>query len=163
MGKLSLHKIMQIRKAKIVDVPRIAEMAVDFSRYLDNIERYYALSKDLQKLLLDYFRKNVYSSKSLLLVATDGEKIFGFALAKILKTPLIWNKKPYGEITHMYLEKKYQRAGMADEFLSCFYQWFKEKKIKEVELTVLEKNKQARNAWKKYGFQDYYLRLRKKI
>lgn len=154
---------MQIRKAKIGDVPKIAEMAVDFNRYLDSIDQYYPLSKDIKRLSLDYFRKNIYSSRSLLLVAVEGEKIFGFALAKIQKTPLMWGKRPYGEITHMYLEKKYQRMGMTDEFLSHIYKWLREKKIKEVELTVLEKNKQARKAWKKYGFREYYLRLRKKI
>ncbi len=154
---------MQIRKAKIKDVPRIAEMAVDFNRYLDGIDRYCPLSKNLKKLFLDYFRKNVYSSKSLLLVAAEGGKIFGFALAKIQKTPLMWDKRPYGDISHMYIEKKYQRMGLADKFLSQIYNWFKGKKIKEVELTVLEKNKQARNAWKKYGFREYTLRLRKKI
>ncbi|MFA5926529.1 MAG: GNAT family N-acetyltransferase [Parcubacteria group bacterium] len=154
---------MQIRKAKIGDVPRIAEMAVDFNRYLDGIDRYYPLSKDLKKLFLDYFRKNIYSSGSLLLVATDDEKIIGHALAKILKTPLAWDKRPYGDISFIYLEEKYQRMGIADAFLSRIYKWFKEKKIKEVELTVLKKNTQARKAWKKYGFQDYYLRLRKKI
>ena len=53
--------------------------------------------------------------------------------------------------------------GVADKFLSHIFKWFKEKKIKEVELTVLEKNKQARDAWKKYGFREYTLRLRKKI
>ncbi|MDP1845147.1 MAG: GNAT family N-acetyltransferase [Candidatus Moranbacteria bacterium] len=154
---------MQIRKAKIEDVPRIAEMAVDFNWYLDRIDQYYPLSKDLKRLFLDYFRKNTYSSRSLLLVATEGEKIFGFALAKIRKTPLIWGKRPYGDISFIYLEKEYQRIGMADRFLSHIYKWYKEKKIKEVELTVLEKNKQARAAWKKYGFREYILRLRKKI
>jgi ribosomal protein S18 acetylase RimI-like enzyme len=154
---------MQIRKAKIGDVPRIAEMGVDFNRYLDNIERYYPLSKDMKRLFLDYFRKNVYSSQSFLLVAVEGEKIFGFALAKIRKTPLMWDERLYGEITHMYFEKKYQRRGLSDKFISHIYKWFKEKKIKEVELTVLEKNQQAINAWKKYGFRDYYMRLRRKI
>ena len=154
---------MQIRKAKIGDVPRIAEMAGDFFRYLDSIDLYYPPAKDLKKLNLDYFRKNTYSSRSLLLVATEDEKIFGFALAKIQKTPLIWDKRPYGYISDMYLEKKYQRMGVADGFLLQIYEWFKEKKIKEVELTVLKKNQQARNAWKKYGFREYTLRLRKKI
>jgi ribosomal protein S18 acetylase RimI-like enzyme len=154
---------MQIRKAKIGDVPRIAEMGVAFFRHLDRIDRYYAPSKDMKRLYLDYFRKNIYSSRSLLLVATDDEKVFGFALAKIRKTPLIWGKRPYGDISFIYLEKEYQRIGMADRFLSHIYKWYKEKKIKEVELTVLEKNKQARDAWKKYGFREYILRLRKKI
>jgi GNAT superfamily N-acetyltransferase len=154
---------MQVRKAKIGDVPRIAAMAVDFNRYLDNIDLYYPLSKDMKRLLLDYFRKNTYSSRSLLLVAFDDKKLFGFALAKIRKTPLIWDRRPYGFISHMYLEKKYQRMGIADKFLSQIYIWFRGKKIKEVELTVLEKNMQARNAWKKYGFREYTLRLRKKI
>jgi ribosomal protein S18 acetylase RimI-like enzyme len=154
---------MQIRKAKIGDVPRIAEMAVDFNRYLDGIERYYPLSKNLKKLFLDYFKKNIYSSRSFLLVAAEGEKIFGFALAKIRKTSLMWDKRLYGEITHMYLEKKYQRIGVANGFLSHVYKWFQRKKISEVELTVLGKNQQGRKAWKKYGFREYYLRLRKKI
>lgn len=154
---------MQIRKAKIEDVPRIAQMGVDFTRYLDSIDRHFVPSKNLKKLYVDYFRKNIYSSRSLLLVAVEGEKIFGFALAKIRKTPPMWGERPYGEITHMYLEKKYQRMGIADAFLSHVYKWFKEKKIKEVEITVLEKNKQARKAWKKYGFREYTLRLRKKI
>lgn len=154
---------MQTRKAKIGDVARIAEMAVDFSRYLDGIDQYYPLSKNLKKLFLEYLRKNVYSSKSLLSVAADNEKIFGFSLAKIRKTPLIWGNRPYGDISFIYLEKEYQRMGMADKFLSHIFRWFKEKKIKEVELTVLEKNKQARKAWKKYGFREYTLRLRKKI
>jgi len=154
---------MQIRKAKIGDVPRIAEMGVAFFRHLDRIDRYYPPSKKLKKLYFDYFRKNVYSSQSLLLLAEDDEKIFGFALAKIRKTPLIWGKRPYGDISFIYLDKKYQRMGIADKFLSSIYRWFKEKKIKEVELTVLEKNKQARKAWKKYGFREYIMRLRKKI
>ncbi len=142
---------------------KLPRWAWHFFRHLDRIDRYYAPSKELKKLYLDYFRKNIYSSQSLLLVAADSKKIFGFALAKIRKTPPMWDKRLYGEITHMYLEKKYRRMGMANKFISEIYKWFKEKKTREVELTVLEKNQKARNAWKKYGFKEYTLRLRKKI
>lgn len=154
---------MHIRKAKIGNVPRIAEMAVDFNWYLDEIDRYYPLSKNMKNLFLDYFQKNVYSSQSLLLVAVDGEKIFGFALAKILKTPPLWEKRSFGYVSDMYLEKKYRRRGVADEFLSCFYKWLQKKKIKDIELNVLAKNEIGKKAWEKYGFREYTLRLRKKI
>ncbi len=154
---------MQIRKAKIEDVPRIAEMGVDFMRYLAEIDPYLTPSKEVKKVYLAHFKKAVHSGNRFLLVAEENGKIIGYALAKISRTPPVVKIGRYGVVDDVYLEKKYRGRGIAGQFLEEMYAWFGRKGISNVELYVLPKNKIGRNAWKKYGFKEYTLRLRKKI
>ena len=41
--------------------------------------------------------------------------------------------------------------------------WFKEKKIKHIELVVHIENELGKKAWKKYGFKEYMVKERVEI
>ena len=96
-------------------------------------------------------------------VAEDGEKIAGYALAKITSRPPVSKIQKIGMIDDVYLEKKYRGSGIAKKLLEEFYAWFRKNKIDHVEMSVHIKNKIGRKAWKKYGFQVYLISLRKNI
>lgn len=154
---------MEIYKAKIKDIPRISELALDLARYHEKIDSYIAFTENAKKEFQNLYRKCIYSKNKMLLVAADSNRIIGFALATFTEKPVIWKMKKYGFIHDVYLEKNYRGRGIAKSFLENFYAWFKKYGIKDVELTVLTENKLGRKAWKKYGYKEYLIRARKKI
>jgi ribosomal protein S18 acetylase RimI-like enzyme len=78
-------------------------------------------------------------------------------------------KKPYenikkaAEIDDAYIEEKYQNRGIGKLLLEKLEQYFKETGADMVFLLVDSLNFIGNNAWKKYGFEDYQLKMKKKI
>jgi GNAT superfamily N-acetyltransferase len=154
---------MEIRKAKVNDLPTIAGMAMEFMKYHAALDPYLAPARGARKLYFEFFRRAVFSGRSLLLVAVAGEKIVGYALAEITEKEATKKNYRYGLICDVYFEKKHRRLGGMKFFLKEIFGWFREKKIRNVELYVLLKNDIGRKAWGKYGFQEYFLKLKKRI
>lgn len=152
---------MTIRKAKIKDLDQIVKLAIDFEKFHEKLDPYFAYANDSAQTYKKNVKKGIYSAKRLLLVAEDKNKIIGYCLGKISSRSAIFKIREIGVIIDVFFSESYRRKGLAKLFLKEMYNWFKSKKIKHVELYVAHNNEIGKNAWVKYGFED--ILLRKKI
>jgi len=152
-----------IRKAKVKDVPNMAKLGAALLKHHEKFDKYFSPAKGIEKIYKKLFKSAVYSPKSLLLIAEERGKIIGYALASIEKRPPVYKLRKIGNISDTYIIPAYRRRGITDRFIKEIFQWFKIKKIKNIELQVHVKNEIGKAAWSKYGFRAYIERRRLKI
>ncbi len=150
---------MNIRKAKVKEVPKLAKLGVELIKYHHELDPFFAPSKNIESSYKTYFKKCVYSPKSLLLVAEEEGKIVGYALGTITSRPPVFKERKIGYIDDMFVVKEYRRSGVGKEFLNELFKWFKNKKAKHTEITVHTKNFIGRKAWENFGFEEYCTKL----
>jgi len=150
-----------IRPAKIKDLPEVIKMRIELGKYFEKIDNCLKMENNGEKFFNRFFKGFIYSKKKKLLVAEVGDKLIGFGCASLMKKDPIYYIKKYAHINQMYIDERFRRKGIAGEMLKVFYKWFKQNKIKYIELSVLCANAIGRNAWAKYGFEDFLIRKRK--
>ncbi|MFH1583350.1 MAG: GNAT family N-acetyltransferase [Candidatus Falkowbacteria bacterium] len=150
-----------VRPAKIKDLPEVAKMRLELSKYHEAFDDDFKVNKKAKKYYINLYKKYIYSNKKKLLVIENEDKLIGFGSALIMKKEPISRDKEYAHIRDMYISKKFRRQGLAGEILNIFYKWFKERKIKYIDLKVIHANELGRRAWTKHGFKDYAIIKRK--
>ncbi|MFE6139966.1 GNAT family N-acetyltransferase [Bacillus sp. NPDC057893] len=78
-----------------------------------------------------------------LLIEWETDNILGFCIA--------YGKKVSGKIEVLFVDEKYRRNGLGLRLMNSAMEWFKEKQIYEVELTVVYGN-EAVSFYQKLGF-----------
>jgi GNAT superfamily N-acetyltransferase len=108
-------------------------------------------------------KKLIESENVLFLVAEVNNEIVGCCFGEIRKNDDIFTTKFYGYIGLMFVKKENRREGIGNLIINSLLEWFKQKKIYDIRLKVYAENSDAVKAYKKYGFQDFVLELRKEI
>ena len=154
---------MEIRKAKLKDITQITNYGLELLKYHQGIDLYFTPDKNAKEFYQKLFKKFIYSKNSNLLVAEDCGKIIGYALGGIHPRMPIFKIKRIGSINDIFIIKKFRKTGISKLFLIEMKKWFKNKKIKYIELSVHIENKIGKKVWLRYGFEDYMLKQRIEI
>ncbi len=144
-----------IRPAKIKDVPAIAKLNMELMKHVGKYDKIFKLRPGALAKMEAWRRKGVYSSRSKLLVAEDGNKIVGYMAASIKKRPSIYEVREVGAISDAYVLPAYRRQGIAKKFVEQVFEWLKKKGMTHVHLYAVTKNEVAVEVWKKFGFKEF--------
>ena len=71
--------------------------------------------------------------------------------------------KKIGYISDLFIIRNYRAKGISSRFKDEAIKWFKKKNIKHISIAVHRENKLAYSIYRKWGFLDYHIELRKKI
>lgn len=154
---------MKIRKAKVKDIDQIASLEIELLKYHQDVDKYFAISKKAKFYFKKNLKKNIYSKNHYLLVTEENNKIIGFALGGIYTKNPVYKINKISSIDYMFVDEKFRNTGISKKFMLELKNWFKEKKIKHIELVVHLENELGIKTWKKYGFKEYMVRKRVEI
>ncbi|MBN2443914.1 MAG: GNAT family N-acetyltransferase [Spirochaetales bacterium] len=146
---------MKIKIANTIHVEGIIEVWEEFIDYHSQIDPFFARKDDNNERFTAYIQNQLLSSKSLVLVGLEEDKVIGFGLAQIRSYPPIFQQTTYGYISDLAVKLDFMRNGIGDLLLGGMLKWFKSKHIERVELQVLAHNKLGSTFWKKFGFEEY--------
>lgn len=108
--------------------------------------------------------ENFYNEKNnAIFVAKEDEKIIGYIYIKITTSndgPMI-NEEAL--IDGLYVDSGYRGKGVAKALISKAEEWAKRNDVQYVYINVLEENTTALNLYKKLDFNNFELKLKKKI
>lgn len=153
---------MQIRKVKVQDLPAILNLMrqlIEEHRLLDKYYKPFSQYRELK----DYIRESIKDPEKIFLAAEENNKIIGYFLGAMEEAPYYSSEKKIGAVADAAVEKFSRRKGILRLLFQEALRWFKNKKVKFVELSVDSRNKTAVTAWRNLGFKDYKLRLRQKL
>ena len=154
-----------IRKAVLRDVSEIVKLGEELWSYHDKrfkvCQIFNKRKKSAGKLLSNFVKKQIKSRNGLVLVAED-EKIFAYCICFIKKNSPIFAIEKVGYISDLFVEDKYRGKKISSGFNRQAAKWFKGK-VKIIEIAAYPPNKRAVSIYRKWGFKDYHLALRKKI
>ncbi|KFN02507.1 GNAT family N-acetyltransferase [Bacillus clarus] len=92
----------------------------------------------------EYRRNSKYGEYRIeLLIESETDNILGFCIA--------YSKKVSGKIEVLFVDEKYRRNGLGLKLMNSAVEWFKEKQIYEIELTVVYGNEVV-SFYQKLGF-----------
>lgn len=155
--------MVTIRKATTKDYEQLRSMSTDFL-----FEEYNRFDKDINReypraCLPKRLKKNLKSKKVILFIALDKGKAVGFIGGEIEKAYTFWRFKEAGYLFQLYVIPSYRRRGVGKELTKTILNWFKKRKIKWIKLHVYANNPRAHSLYKKLGFKDFMIELKKVV
>lgn len=141
-----------LRRAKLSDLDTLK----NFQQQLVMHERPFD-SGIPKKGKVEYYdiKKLIKSNNVNFLVVEMGNEIIGCGFGQIRKNDE-WNvNKKYGYIGLMFIKKEFRNQRVGKIIVDALIRWFKAKNIFDIRLKVYEKNVNAVNAYKKYGFRCF--------
>lgn len=151
-----------IRKAIKNDVDAILLLMKELVDFHSKIDSYYK-SFTAYRGLRSYLYKSLRDENKLVLVAEKDGEIIGYFLGEIENAPFYSKERKIGIVADTAVSKSDRRQGVLKELFKNALTWFKEKGVYYLELSVHVKNQTALAAWRKFGFFEYRLRMRRKL
>lgn len=155
---------MIIRKANIKDSEGIISLMKELIDLHAGIDSSYKKFSEYSEEDLDgYIKETTADKDKIILVAEDGKKILGYFIGEITEAPYYSKERKIGVVADTVVDPRNRGAGILTAMLEEAKKWFVKKKVNFIELSVDARNSDAVTAWKKLGFEDYKLRLRKSL
>lgn len=126
----------------------LTELILDEKKYNDSI--------DETIIIKDHFSKMLDDETVILLAYYIKKEIVGYIL--IRKT----NKKTC-LLDGLYVLEQYRNKGIGNSLLNEAIDRCKKLKIKYIDINVMKKNEIAKYIYKKLGFEEYEIKLRKSL
>ena len=166
-----MNSSISVRKARLKDIPEILKMWKVFMSEHDmmvvsknpSLKPHYDMLKTGPGDFERYARNNIHSKNAIIFLAEKDGKIIGYCLCRIKRNIPIFKVTHLGHIGDLYVKKEYRKLGISSMFKNEALKWFKSKGIKYSSIMVSPENSRARGIYKKWGFTDYHLELRKRI
>lgn len=105
--------------------------------------------------------KRMVNRMGILLIATKGDEVVGFAQASLKFAPDYLGSVKIGFINHVFVLPELRKEGVGKKLINLLIKLLKEKEIHSVELQVLSKNSIGRKFWNEMGFKEELLQMRK--
>jgi len=148
---------IEIEEAKKEDFDTIVRLQMSLADYHKRIDsEYFKSGKERENQIKNWLRKFFLKkrrNRKILLAKAKG-KIVGFFIGSIHKAHPYCKEEKIGEISVAFIDEKFRRQGIGKMLFDEMIKWFKDRKIKLVEVLVASKNKIGVSAWKKYGFKE---------
>jgi len=163
--------VIEVRKAKIEDAHKIVEMWKEFMKEHDNLvassnkelKTHIMIKSDGYIAFSSYVKKNLRSRNAFIQVAEKDGEMAGYAICLIKNNIPVFKIGKIGHFSDLYIRKKYRKKGISSKFRDDAISWFKKKGIQYLAIGVNPENEYAHSIYKKWGFIDYYIEMRKKI
>lgn len=96
-------------------------------------------------------------------VAEDVGSIIGYIRIGIEIAPEYSAEKKIGIVYDSLVREEYRRQGIAGQLFNEALGWFQKKRVNFLELNIDFRNEEAVGFWKKMGFREVKLRMRRRI
>ena len=163
--------MITIRKASLKDVSNLGNLWQDFMKVHDAPiikkrpkDKFQIIKeKNSKKNFEAHITKKIRSKNALVIVAEDNGFLVGYSISSIVHNIPVFKLKKLGEINDLYVKPKYQEQGISSKFKKRALTWFKSRKIKSISLRVWVDNPRVIKIYKKWGFEEFQLVLRKRL
>ena len=151
---------MIIRKATIKDFEKLNKLKKEFFKWECEQDKRINPAY-INKGLGSRLARNLKSKKVVFFVADDKGELVAYAGAEIEKNPKMAKYEKRGHLFNLYVIPKFRGKKIGEQLTKEVLKWFKQKKLKDQKIMVYTHNKRAHNLYKKVGFKDYIIEMKK--
>ncbi len=108
-------------------------------------------------------KKQIEDLKSEIIVAEYEKEVVGFVYGKVFDAPKYKRIKVDSELISLYVKEEHRNKKIGSALVSEFIKWAKSKKADQIKIEPFYNNKKAIKFYKREGFKDYVVMLRKKL
>lgn len=139
-----IKEVENLEEAKVCD-KLLNKLIIDEYSYDKTIDKKFKVK--------DYFTSIYKDDNNKLLIYKSSDKIVGYIFTKKIEKGIL--------IDGLYVEKPYRNNGIATDLINHVVKISKENKIKYIDINVMYENELAKNLYKKLGFNEFRVTLRK--
>lgn len=140
----------KIRKANIKDAKSVNELLT----LLIRDEKKYDININEECTIERLYEDIIPNENSIVLIAEKDKKMLGYLFEYIIENGNAYLEKS-AKLEALYIDEKYRKNGIAASLIEKFKIWSKEKKVKYIEVQVLNENVNAYNLYKKEEFKEF--------
>lgn len=154
---------MKIREATSKDLDALKVLSFDFLSSEAKKEPSYEPEYALTESSANYLLKRVNSENSLFLVVEEESNLVGFLIGYIGKIPDARKSMKPAVLDEIYVADKFRGKGVGKKLLQKFQDWAKSHGANKLRVGTHFRNDGAIKFYKDAGFEDFYVKLEKKI
>ncbi len=144
------------RKAKLDDFNNFLNLWEKLDKSQTRYHPSYVLdTKNILRKRKKHFKEKLRSKDSFIYVAEYKGKLIGSLMGEVKNFSPIMKIKKMGQLSSIFVEKKYQRKGIGAEFIKILIKEFKKRKLNYIRLEVNAHNSSAISFYRKVGFKDF--------
>ena len=166
---------MSVRIADLQDVSILVELWKEFIRDHEEIalrenpkrkpyfQHFLRIKDNAAEMAKDYMEMHIQSEDALALLLEVEGKPVGFSLVTIQKTPPIFIVDRIGAISDLFIKSQFRGRGLSSLIKDELLNWLKYKGIRHVSIAFFADNKHARKVYKKWGFMEFHVGMRRTV
>ncbi len=153
-----------IKKATLEDFERLFPLKIESK----NDEQRFAQStipiEDAEDYYREYLQRDLESPYRAVFVAelTDGEMV-GMVVGRIYRTLKAVGYERRASVSNLYVAECYRKRGCGKRLVDALTDWFVEREVSGVTLSIYRENTLAHDMHLKNGFQDQFISMYKKL
>lgn len=161
---------MKIEEANVGHVPELVDMWLGFMKELDEtiigknpkLLEHEIKDEKMGESYRKFLESKIGSENGTVFIAREGRELAGYTLIFIKDEIPIYKNKKLGYISDLYVKKAFRKMNMSSALMEKATEWFRKKGMTFIAIPVSHDNKIAYAIYKKWGFIDYKIDMRKK-
>ncbi|MBR9692911.1 GNAT family N-acetyltransferase [Candidatus Woesearchaeota archaeon] len=161
---------MIVRKAKLAEVPLIVKLWQQFMKDHDATflkkhpqhKKHIRRHKHAPQMFGEFVRKKIHSKNALVIVAEEKDLV-GYGIIYMKKDPPVYVENTNAYISDLFVKKKYRGKKISSLITKQLISWAKQRGERNISLHVLAMNDHAMKIYKKWGFEDLIIDMRKRL
>ncbi|MGC1122848.1 MAG: GNAT family N-acetyltransferase [Candidatus Methanofastidiosia archaeon] len=149
-----------IRTAQNQDIDAITELNSELADYHRALDVYYRSGEETRSVFRQYVRDILDKRHARLVVAEMGGRVVGYCIGRIEPTKPFIAPERIGKISDAFVKDVYRNCGIGRLMVHSLFNWFKEKGIFQIELSVDSRNENGVKAWENLGFREFMKKMR---
>ncbi|MAG08015.1 hypothetical protein CMO89_00940 [Candidatus Woesearchaeota archaeon] len=160
-----------IRKANVKDISSIVKLWEEFMKDHDKIvlernERlrlYTPRKKNAADNYRAFITEQLKSRKGAIFFAEVDDNIIGFTLVIIKDEIPVFKIEKIGYISDLFVKKEHRGKGISSQLMDKSIKWLKKNNMNHISIGLYVDNEFAHSVYKKKGFFDYKIEMRREI
>jgi len=162
---------MIIRKAKLKDIPGVVRLWRHFMK--DHDEIYLAKHPEWKPrmrrraeaptLFAKFVKKNIHSKNGAVFVVEEDKALVGYAIIYLKKDSPVYVEDTNAYISDLFVQEAHRGRGASSMLKDAMSAWARQKGERNLGLQAFFVNEHARNIYKRWGFEDVAVDMRKRL
>ena len=154
----------QIRLATTSDISAIMGLWQDLMTFHLPFNSFFELSFNAKEKFRDYLSSNIQNTeKAHVFVAVVNNQVVGYMMGVIQTTAPVFKIDQVGAIMDAFVATEYRRQNLGECLYNKLKTWFKMRKVKRVDVSIVVGNPLSSQFWEKMGFKPLLHHLYKEI
>lgn len=135
------------------DVVAISRMWLKFMDYNSKFDQSFKVKAKIGGRFARELQQRLDDPNYRLAVAEIDDELIGYCLAYVSKKPYFFKLGKFGFIGDLFVREEYRRRGFGKLLIHDAHEFFKRRKVEQIELLVAQGNVDTIKFWEKLGYK----------